>query len=193
MLRRAYDMIMTYASHPRAVWWLNAVAFAESSIFPIPPDPLYIAMVLKNPSSVWKFATFCTISSVIGGLVGYAIGFGLYESVGAWVIGTYGLEESFANFQRQFDTWGFWIIALKGLTPIPYKIVTISCGLASFDLKEFIMASLIARSFRFFTLGGLIWYYGEEIQEYLDRNLTLVTITGLVALIGGFYLFKYVF
>lgn len=193
MIRRTYDSIMAYASHPKAVWWLNLIAFVESSVFPLPPDPLYIAMILKHQENVWKYALMCTISSVSGGIVGYLIGYGFYETIGEWVIQTYGLEESFQNFQAQFDTWGFWIIALKGLTPIPYKIVTISSGLAGFDFRSFIIASIIARGFRFFTLGALLWYYGPPIKIFIEKNLYIVTSVGLLALIGGFILFKYVF
>src|SRR5260221_5129235 len=143
MLHRAYNKIMAYADHPKAVWWLNFIAFVESSVFPLPPDPLYIAMILNKRENAWKYAIMCTISSVLGGIVGYYIGYALYETLGEWIIQTYGLEESFHNFQQQFETWGFWIIALKGLTPIPYKIVTISSVLASFDFYQFIMASII--------------------------------------------------
>jgi membrane protein YqaA with SNARE-associated domain len=193
MIRRIYDSIMSFASHPHAIWWLNAIAFVESSFFPFPPDPLFIAMILKQPNRAWAIALQCTISSVLGGILGYYIGYGLYETLGLWIIETYGLEESFANFQKQFDKWGFWIIALKGLTPIPYKIVTISSGLAGFDFKSFIMASLIARGFRFFMLATLLRFYGAEMKDYIDRNLYFVSTAGLLALIGGFILFKYAF
>lgn len=193
MLQKSYDYIMRFASHPQAVWVLNIISFVESSFFPIPPDPLYIAMILKNRPMAWRYAFMCTVSSVVGGLLGYWIGYSLYETVGKWVIDTYGLQESFINFQNQFAAWGFWIIALKGLTPIPYKIVTISCGLAGFDIKMFVIASLIARGFRFFTLAGLLWYFGEPIKDYIDKNLKLVLFSGLAALIGGFILFKYIF
>ena len=193
MIQKSYDYIMRYASHPKAVWVLNLVAFVESSFFPLPPDPLFIAMVLKNRSKAWQYAFMCTVSSVLGGLLGYWIGYELYETVGLWIIETYSLQESFANFQKQFDTWGFWIIALKGLTPIPYKIVTISCGLAGFDLKSFVFASLIARGFRFFMLAALLWKFGEPIKDYIDKNLKLVLFSGLGALVGGFVLFKCLF
>ena len=193
MIQRSYDYIMQYASHPKAVWVMNLVSFVESSFFPLPPDPLYIAMILKNRNMAWRYATMCTISSVLGGLLGYWIGYALYESFGLWIIETYGLEESFKNFQAQFNEWGFWVIALKGLTPIPYKIVTISCGLAAFDLKTFIVASIIARGFRFFLVAGLLWRFGEPIKTFIDQNLKLLLFSGLGALVGGFLLFKYIF
>lgn len=193
MLHRVYDSIMSFASHRHAIWWLNLIAFVESSFFPFPPDPLFIAMILKQREKAWLIALQCTISSVLGGILGYYIGYALYETLGLWIIDTYGLEESFANFQRQFDTWGFWIIALKGLTPIPYKIVTISSGLAGFDFTSFIVASLIARGSRFAMLAALLYRYGPEVKDYLDKNLYLVTTAGLLALAGGFMVFKYVF
>lgn len=193
MLRRTYDSIMTFASHRHAVYWLNFVAFVESSVFPLPPDPLYIAMILKNRDRAWAYAAMCTASSVIGGIIGYYIGYALYEAFGVYVIEFYGAEQAFLNFKTQFDEWGAWIIALKGLTPIPYKIVTIASGAVQFDFKTFIFASVVARGFRFFTLGGLLWYYGPPIKTFIDKNLYLVTTAGLVALLGGFVLFKYVF
>jgi membrane protein YqaA with SNARE-associated domain len=193
MLRRTYDSIMKFASHRHAIWWLNFIAFIESSAFPFPPDPLFIAMILKQRESAWLIALQCTISSVLGGILGYYIGYALYETVGLWVIETYGLESSFANFQSQFDKWGFLIIALKGLTPIPYKIVTISSGLAGFDFKSFLIASMIARGSRFFMLAALLRHYGVEVKEFIDKNLYFVSTAGLLALVGGFILFKYAF
>jgi len=193
MIRRSYDAIMNFASHPKAIWWLNFIAFIESSVFPFPPDPLFIAMILKQKEKAWAIALMCTISSVLGGIVGYYIGYGLYETVGLWVIETYGLESSFKNFQEQFASWGFWIIALKGLTPIPYKIVTISSGLAGFDFKSFLIASVIARGTRFFMLAGRLWYYGPAVRDYIDKNLYFVSTAGLLALVGGFMLFKFAF
>jgi membrane protein YqaA with SNARE-associated domain len=193
MIRRTYDSVMRFASHPKALWWLNFIAFIESSVFPFPPDPLFLAMILKQRENAWRIAFMCTVSSVLGGIVGYYIGYALYESLGIWVIQTYGLEESFHNFQIQFGEWGFWIIALKGLTPIPYKIVTISSGLAGFDFKTFIIASLLARGFRFFLLAALLRHYGPAVKDYIDKNLYIVTSVGLLALIGGFIVFKYAF
>lgn len=193
MLRKTYDLVMGYASHPKAVWWMNFIAFIESSVFLIPPDPLFIAMVLKRRDQAIRLSLMCTVSSVLGGALGYYIGYGLYETLGEWIIKTYGLEESFANFQSQFAHYGFWLIALKGLTPIPYKLVTISSGVAGFNFYQFIIASFIARGFRFFMLGTLLWYFGPSVKDFLEKNLYLVTTLTLIALIGGFILFKYIF
>lgn len=193
MLRKSYNWILSYANKPNAIWVLGIISFAESSFFPLPPDPLLIAMIVANRKNAWRIATLCTVTSVVGGIVGYYIGAGLYETIGAWIVSSYGLEESFKNLQSDFMEWGFWIVALKGLTPIPYKIVTIASGVAGLDMTTFIVASIIARGFRFFMLGGLLWYYGPSIKEYIDRNLTLVTVGGLLTLIVGFVIVKYLF
>lgn len=191
MLRRSYEWIMGYSTRPNALWVLTAVAFAESSFFPIPPDPLYIAMILGQRKQAWRLAVLCTLSSVIGGLLGYYIGFALYETVGEWIIQTYGMQDSIEKVMEGFRDWGFWIVALKGLTPIPFKVVTIASGIAKLDMITFITASLIARSFRFFTLAVLLRSFGAEIKEYIDNNLGLVTAVGVGALIIGFVIIKY--
>jgi len=186
MLRRSYDWMMGFAGHPHATWVLAIISFAESSFFPIPPDPLYYAMLLKQRERSWYFASVCTITSVLGGWVGYMIGDMLYDSVGSWIIQTYHLESAFENFHNSFEKWGFWIIALKGLTPIPYKVVTIACGIAQYDFLNFTLASILARGFRFFLVASLFWHYGAPIKEYIDNNLGFVTTAALVALVGGF-------
>ncbi len=191
MLRRSYDWIMGYSTRPNALWVLIAVAFAESSFFPIPPDPLYIAMILGQREQAWRLAIFCTLSSVIGGLLGYYIGFALYETVGEWIVTTYGMQDSIEKAMEGFRNWGFWIVALKGLTPIPYKIVTIASGIAKLDMATFLSASIIARGFRFFMLAALLRNFGAEIKEYIDRNLGFVTTVGVSALVIGFVVIKY--
>ncbi len=186
MLRRTYNWILSFANHPYAIWILAAVSFAESSFFPIPPDPLYVAMLLARRDKIWQLAVVCTVSSVVGGWLGYAIGYGLYETIGEFIINAYGLQATFDKFQDSFNEWGFWIVALKGLTPIPYKVVTIACGVTGLDFTTFTIASVIARGFRFFMLAALFWHFGPPIKAYIDRNLGLVTFTSLAALIGGF-------
>ena len=143
-------------------------------------------MLLARRDRIWQLALICTLSSVIGGWVGYAIGYSLYETLGEFILQTYGLQGAFDRFQHSFNEWGFWIVALKGLTPIPYKVVTIACGVTQLDFTTFTFASLIARGFRFFMLAALFWYFGPPIKEYIDRNLTFVTLTALAALVGGF-------
>jgi len=186
MLQRTYNWVLSFANHPYAPWILAAVSFAESSFFPLPPDPLYVAMLLARRDKTWQLAAICTISSVVGGWLGYAIGYGLYETIGEFILQTYGLQGAFDKFQDSFNYWGFWIVALKGLTPIPYKVVTIACGVTGLDFTTFTFASLIARGFRFFLLALLFWHYGAPIKEYIDKNLTFVTMASLGALVGGF-------
>ncbi len=186
MLRRTYDWILSFANHPHAIWILGAISFAESSFFPIPPDPLYIAMLLARRENSWYLAFVCTATSVVGGWLGYAIGYGLYETLGEFILQTYGLQGAFDRFQHSFNEWGFWIVALKGLTPIPYKVVTIACGVIGLDFTSFTVASVIARGFRFFSLAVLFWYFGPPIKQYIDKNLTLVTLTSLGVIFGGF-------
>lgn len=192
MLRKSYNWIISYAGRPSATYMLAAVSFAESSFFPIPPDPLYIAMLVADRERIWRLAILCTLSSVIGGIVGYYIGYGLYESVGSWIIEKYHMQATFQKIQNDFNEWGFWIIALKGLTPIPYKIVTIASGVAKLDMLTFIVASMIARGFRFFSLAALIHYFGPTVRDYIEENLGFVTTVAFIALVGGFVLFKYV-
>lgn len=186
MLQRAYDWILSFANHPYAIWILGIVSFAESSFFPIPPDPLLVAMLLSRRHQTWRLAWVCTITSVVGGWLGYAIGYGLYETVGEFILQTYGLQGAFEKFQESFNHWGFWIVALKGLTPIPYKIVTIACGVIGLDLTTFTVASMIARGFRFFSLALLFWYFGAPLKAYIEKNLTFVTLASMGALLGGF-------
>ncbi|MBP6951727.1 MAG: DedA family protein [Alphaproteobacteria bacterium] len=186
MLQRIYNWILSFANHPYAIWILGAVSFAESSFFPIPPDPLYIAMLLSRKNQTWTLAWVCTITSVVGGWLGYAIGYGLYETLGEFILQTYGLQAAFDKFQDSFNEWGFWIVALKGLTPIPFKVVTIACGVTGLDFTSFTIASFIARGFRFFTLALLFWYFGPSIKGYIEKNLTFVTLASFAALLGGF-------
>lgn len=192
MLKKSYQWILKYADHPRAYWVMMAISFAESSIFPLPPDPLYVAMLVGNPKRAWRLAAGVTIASVIGGVVGYAIGWGLYESLGSWVIESYHLGERFAALQEDFRTWGFWIVALKGLTPIPYKLVTIASGVAGLNLGTFILASIIARGFRFYLLAFILQRYGNVVREQLDKNLGLWASLMLIGLVLGFVIVKYI-
>lgn len=193
MLRKLYDWIMNLAGHPHAKWALSAVSFAESSFFPIPPDPLYMAMALKERRDTWSLAILCTVTSVLGGYVGYAIGYGLYETLGKFIIELHGWGDSFHEVQEQFNKWGFWIVALKGLTPIPFKLVTIASGVGGLDLWVFTLASFVARGFRFAYVAALLWFFGPRIKDYIEKNLTLVTVVSLIVLIGGFFVIKYVF
>ncbi len=191
MLRRLYDWIIKLSGSPRAMPALAAVSFAESSFFPIPPDAMIIPMVLAQPQKAWRIATVAMVSSVIGGLFGYAIGYYLYETVGQWLIDFYGLQEGVATFRTQFNEYGFWIILVKGLTPIPYKIVTIACGVAHYSIGLFLIASIITRGGRFFIVAALLRRYGEPVREFIERRLTLVTTAFVLLVVGGFVALRY--
>jgi len=191
LLRRLYDWTLRLAARPNAVSALGVVSFAESSFFPVPPDVLLIPVVLAQRARAWFIAGVCTIASVAGGLLGYAIGMFLYDSVGLWVIDVYGLQSQAADFQAFFDRWGLWVILIKGLTPIPYKIVTITSGAAHFDLMTFVLASIVTRGARFFLVAALLKYFGPPIQAFVEKRLTLVFTVFLIALIGGFVAISY--
>ena len=191
MLRRIYDWVMRLAHHPRAAWALFAVSFAESSFFPIPPDAMLIPMVLADRRKAWFYALICTIASILGALLGYWIGHALYEGIGKPIIAFYHLEEAMQGFIDQFNEYGLWIILVKGLTPIPYKLVTIASGVAGFALTPFILASIVTRGFRFFLVAGLLYFFGEPIRDFIERRLTLVTTVFIVLVVGGFVALKY--
>ena len=191
MLRRIYDWCIDAAHKPYALWIMGAVAFAESSFFPVPPDVMLIPMSLARPQRAWLYAMICTATSVVGGMLGYAIGALLYDSVGHWLIQFYGLGGKVEAFRASYAEWGAWIIILKGLTPIPFKLVTIASGVAQFDLLAFALASLVSRSLRFFLLAGLLWWFGDPVREFIERRLMLVTSGFALALVGGFLVLRY--
>lgn len=192
MLRSLYDWIMRLAESPRALWALALVSFAESSFFPIPPDPMLIPMVLANPRKAWILAAVATVTSVLGGIAGYYIGYSL-ESLGQSILTFYGHGDAMGEFQKMFAEWGLWIILIKGLTPIPYKFVTIASGMAAFDLKVFILASVATRGGRFFIIATLLYFFGEPVRDFIEKRLTLVTTLFVVLLVGGFVVLKYIF
>ncbi|MBM3645875.1 MAG: DedA family protein [Alphaproteobacteria bacterium] len=193
MLRRLYDWVLGLAGHRHAVPAMGAVSFLESSFFPIPPDVMLVPMVLANRAKAFTIATVCTVASVLGGLFGYAIGYWFFETIGDWVVRTYGMGQALAQFRAGFDEHGTWIILIKGLTPIPYKLVTIASGAAHFDLFTFVWASIVTRGARFFLVAALLWRFGEPIRAFIERRLALLTWLFLIALIGGFVAFRYLF
>jgi membrane protein YqaA with SNARE-associated domain len=186
MLKRIYDWCIDTAHKPHALWILAAVSFAESSFFPVPPDVMLIPMSLAQPKRAWLFAGVCTIASVLGGLLGYAIGALLYDSVGQWVIHLYGLGDKVDAFRASYAEWGALIILGKGLTPIPYKLVTITSGFAGYNLGLFLLFSIIARGLRFFIVAILFNRYGEWIRVRLERHLGLWVALGAAVLVAGF-------
>src|SRR6476659_5054712 len=156
LLRRLYDWCLTAAHKPHAMWIMGAVSFAESSFFPVPPDVMLIPMALARPERAYVMAAWCTVTSVLGGLLGYSIGALLYDSLGAWLISLYGYGDKVEAFRAAYNEWGMWIILLKGLTPIPYKIVTITSGFAAYSFPLFVLFSLITRGGRFFLAAFLL-------------------------------------
>jgi membrane protein YqaA with SNARE-associated domain len=186
MLRSLYDKVMRLAGHPQALWWLALIAFLESSVFPIPPDVMLVPLVLAAPQRAFRYAAVCTVASVIGGWVGYAIGYALFETIGRPIIAFYHLQAGFECFSGTFNRYGAWIVLIKGLTPIPYKLVTITAGVTHLDLTTFSIASVISRGGRFFLVALLLWYFGEPIRRFIERYLTWVTTGFFAAVIGGF-------
>ena len=191
MLRRIYNWCIDAADKPYALWILGAVAFAESSFFPIPPDIMLLPMSLARPARAWLFASLCTIASVAGGVLGYAIGYFLFDAVGRPVLEFYHAMTRYDDFKAGFDRWGAWIIIIKGMTPIPYKLVTIASGVAHFDLLAFIGASIVSRSLRFFLIAAVLWWFGDAARDFIERRLTLVTSVFAVLLVGGFVALRY--
>jgi membrane protein YqaA with SNARE-associated domain len=186
MLRRIYDWCIDAAHKPYALWILAMISFAESSFFPIPPDVMLIPMSLARPERAWFYAALCTVTSVLGGVVGYAIGALLYDSVGHWLIQLYGYGDKVDAFRAGYAHWGAWIILLKGLTPIPYKLVTITSGFAGYDIWLFILFSIIARGGRFFLVAIVLNRYGVVIREQIEKRLTMWVTIGAVVLVLGF-------
>jgi len=190
MIRRLYHKLLALAGTPRASLWLAVVAFAESSFFPVPPDALLIPMMLARPARAWRLAAICTAASVAGGALGYLIGVALFDQFAAPLLRAYGYGEAYARFQESFAAWGVWVILIKGLTPIPYKIVTIAAGAAHFNFAVFIAASLATRGARFFLLAALLRRFGPGVRDFIERRLTLVTTAAAAGLVGGFLVLR---
>ena len=193
MLRSLYDWCIAIAGKPHAAWIMGAVSFAESSIFPIPPDTMLIPMSLARPDKAWYYATLCTATSVAGGLLGYFIGAVLYDSVGHWLIELYGYGDKVEAFREAYARYGTWIILLKGITPIPYKIVTITSGFAGFNLLTFVLCSVVARGMRFYFTAFLLNRYGTRARAVIEERLGFwftVSVGVLVmGVVGAVYLF----
>lgn len=191
MLRRLYDWTIRMADHPRALWVLAGVSFIESSVFPIPPDVLMIPMILARPSRAWLVALVALVSSVLGGLLGYAIGALAYEQLGLPILEALGKGDAMAEFRTRFNDFGFWAVLVAGITPFPYKVITIMSGWTGMPLATFVATSILARGLRFFLVAALLWKFGAPIRDFIERRLGLVTILFVVLLIGGFYLVKH--
>ncbi len=193
MLHRLYDWTMGLAGHRHALWVLAAVAFIESSVFPIPPDVLIIPMVLAAPARAWRIALVATLASVLGGGLGYLIGAALFETLGRPLLEFYGQMDSFEEFRRIYDEWGAWIVAGAGFTPFPYKVVTIASGVAGLDPVTFMAASAVSRGARFFLVAALLWKFGPPIRVFIEKYLPQLTWAFFILLIGGFVALRYLF
>jgi len=193
LLRRLYAWTMRESAGPYAWWVLAAVSFAEASFFPIPPDIMLVPMVLADKRRALALALWAMLFSVLGGLLGYAIGALLYGTVGHWLIDVYGYGNGLAAFRAAYAKWGAWIILIKGLTPIPYKIVTIASGFAGYNLPLFIVLSAITRGGRFGLVAGLLYWFGEPVRGFIEKRLELVMFGFLFLVIAGFLVAHYVF
>jgi len=193
MLRSAYDWCIAAAHRPYALWLMGFVSFVESSFFPVPPDVMLIPMSLARPEKAWTYATVCTLTSVVGGALGYAIGALLYDSVGHWLISLYGYGNKVEAFREAYARWGTLIILVKGVTPIPYKIVTITSGFAGYNFWLFIVFSFVARGMRFYLTAFLLSRYGEIAREIIEKRLgfwfTMSVGVLLVGIFAAIYLF----
>lgn len=192
MLRRLYDWTMSLASGRSAEPALAGVSFVESSFFPIPPDILLIPMVLAEKAKAWRYATVATVFSVLGGVAGYLIGMFLFDSIGMPLLRFYGYEHQFEDFAKLYNDWGIWIVIFAGVTPFPYKVITIASGVTGMSLPVFIIASIFARGLRFFIVAGLLYWVGPPIRAFIEKRLGLVFTAFMVLLIGGFVAIRFI-
>jgi|SRR6056300_571952 membrane protein YqaA with SNARE-associated domain len=190
MLRALYDWTMAQATHPRALWILAFVAFVESSVFPIPPDVLMIPMILARPKQAWLIALVALVASVAGGIFGYVIGAFAFDQIGAPMLQAMGKGAAMEAFNTRFNDFGFWPVLIAGITPFPYKVITIMSGWTGLPLGTFIVTSIIARGVRFFLIAALLYKFGAPVRDFIERRLGLVFIVFVVLLLGGFYLVK---
>ncbi len=191
MVRGLYNWTISLAQSRHALWALALVAFLESSVFPIPPDILMIPMILAAPSRAFLIAGVALIASVVGGLLGYYIGYGLFESIGRPVLEFYGKDAYFEEFRTTYNDWGAWAVLIAGVTPFPYKVITILSGTTALNLPVFIAASIVARGIRFFIVAALLWKFGAPIRDFIERRLGLMFTLFMVILLGGFLAVRY--
>ena len=193
MLRRLYEWALSLVEKPHAIWVMGAISFADSSFLPLPPDFLLIPMAIARPKRAWLYAAVCTIASVAGAVLGYAIGAYLWDTLGQWLIKIYGLQAKADDFRQLYAQWGAGVIVVKGFTPIPYKLVTIVSGFAGYNFTAFLVLSLLTRGARFFAIAVVLNRYNEQVRHALDRHLTVIVSAGLVALFAGVIASLYLF
>jgi membrane protein YqaA with SNARE-associated domain len=191
MLRRLYDWMLGMVEHRHALWVLALVAFVESSVFPIPPDVLMIPMILARPSRAWLIAGVALVSSVLGGMLGYAIGAFAYDSIGAPILESLGKTDAMGEFSTRFNDMGFWAVLTAGVTPFPYKVITIMSGWTGMPLGIFVATSILARGLRFYLVAVLLWKYGAPIRDFIERRLGLMFTLFVCLLLAGFYVLRF--
>ncbi|MDQ7069336.1 MAG: YqaA family protein [Rhodobacterales bacterium] len=191
MLKRLYDWTIAIADHPRALWALAVIAFVESSVFPFPPDILMIPMILARPNRAWLIATVALVASVLGGLLGYAIGAFAFETIGQPILESLGKADAAAAFNTKFNDFGFWAVLTAGVTPFPYKVITIMSGWTGMPLATFMVTSVLARGLRFFIVAALLWKFGAPIRDFIERRLGLMFILFIALLLGSYYLLRF--
>ena len=190
MLKRLYDWTLSLAQHPHALWALAVVAFVESSFFPIPPDIIMIPMIIARPNRAFVIAGVALVASVLGGLLGYAIGAFAYETIGQPMLASLGKAEAMEAFSERFNGVGFWAVLVAGMTPFPYKVITIMSGWTAMPLGTFIITSILARGLRFFIVAALLWKFGPPIRDFIEKRLGLMFILFVLLLLGGFFVVK---
>lgn len=193
MFRRLYGWVLHWAHTPYGLWALFLLAFAESSFFPIPPDPLLIALAISRPRASLKFALVCSVGSVLGGCVGYLIGWQFMNVIGDRIVELYGLSDKMAYIGAKYHQYDAWAVGIAGFTPIPYKVFTIAAGAFKINFPVFVLASAVSRSARFFLVGGLIRVFGEMIQPIIEKYLDILAIVFVILLVGSFVMVKYLF
>jgi len=190
LLRTLYNWTLSKAEHKYSSWILSLVAFTESSFFPIPPDILIIPMIIAKKTKAWSYAFICTLSSVLGGVAGYAIGFFFYNSIGIFIIDTYQLTNSFSTFENYYNQYGILIVLGAGFTPFPFKFITIASGVFNLNIYLFILTAIFARGLRFYLLAGLLFIFGEKIKKFIDQYFNILAILFFIILVVSVLLIK---
>ena len=193
LLQRIYLRCMEWIQTPAGIWVLFLIAFAESSFFPIPPDVFLIALCISLPTKSFRYAAICAVGSVLGGMLGYGLGFAFMDTVGVRILDWYGLQEKYLVVQGLYQKYDAWAVGAAGFTPLPYKLFTITAGAFKINFAVFVVMSILSRSARFFLIAALIHRYGPRVQDFILRYFNILTIIFLVLLIGGFILIKMLF
>ena len=190
-LRRIYNWTLEKAQHKNAKWYLSLISFAESSFFPIPPDILLIPMALASKAKALFYAFICTLFSVLGGILGYAIGYFFFNSVGIYIVEFYHLENSFNIFESYYKEFGILIVLGAGITPFPYKFITIASGVFGLNIFLFIIVSIIGRGLRFYLIAILLYFFGEKIKLIIDKYFNILTIVFFILLVGSVFIIRF--